>query len=376
MFRRILLRSIIFAAIVATVWLQLSASTSTKPGTRLREPSSSLTIPTNSFNAVDASVVFHVVFTTSEETVSTLNLRCIESIFYFHPKALVRIHTNSVTGLQKIPDPLQPLLNRGFRIQLTPYTAEDVLQAALDFPESRVNATLARLWADNLDFYRTEKFWFSNESNLLRLCLLYAHGGIYLDTDVVLVSPLVEEFDVAGAPSSGKDGDQQSSRIHRKGLTVDNAMSRDGGSYHCAVMKFTKAGNHFLAAAIDNFFQNYNGIEWGNNGPRVFKRTTLAHPHLVCPSPSSDRSVSETCWLNPLDPTAFQPVPWRQWSDYCFRDDTARMSEKAKRILRADANVFAVHMNNQIIGERLERNLYRKDSICDIVLHNFCVICN
>ena len=329
------------------------------------------------------------MFTTTEETFSTLNLRCIESIFFFHPTALLKIHTSANTGLRRIPSRLQPLVDRGFRVELLPYTAEEILEAALAVPQSRVNATAAREWASRLDFYKTEKYWFSNEANLLRLCLLYTQGGIYLDTDVVLVRPLV----VVGRTSSTDSDSSAATEEQPQGLALDNTISK---GFNNAVLKFLTPGNHFLAAAIDNFILNYDGVTWGNNGPRVLRRTYRAHPELICPhgddkkkernGKTEDDTASTTmtkgdsgddsnkCWVNPVSSKSFQPVQWNRWGPYCFVGDDVPVGDRAKQIIEP-AEVYAVHLNNQITGPFLEREEYRPGSLCDLVMRQFCVVC-
>lgn len=327
--------------------------------------------------------LFHIVFTV--EKFSTLNLRCVESVFYFHPTALLKIHSNAASGIHasgRLPSKLQAVKDRGFRLEIVPYSAADVLQKAVEMDGSLVNATAAALWASNLDQWKTEQFWYSNESNLLRLCLLYTQGGIYLDTDVILVRPLVvvvAEEDAAQQQDGGS-------------LAHDNAMAHDGRTFHCAVMKFLVPGNHFLAAGIDNFLQNYNGNDWGNNGPRVFHRTSVAHPELICPdlvedegaltivkstttTTTTDSDHRNSCWMQPLPAASFQPVPWRQWGKYCFTPGSSPVGAEAASILEAPG-VYAAHLNNHLTGEGLEAQLYVAGSVCDILLHKFCITCD
>ena len=318
-------------------------------------------------------LVFHIAFTVQK--FSTLNSRCIESIFYFHPSAHVKLHSNAVfgihTGTNTLPPTIQRLIDLGYHIDIVPYSASDILERAVSMENSIVNATLANTWASRLETrWKHEKYWYSNESNLLRLCLLYTEGGIYLDTDVILVRPLIESADATD-----------------DGLNFDNVMARDGGSFHCAVMKFLKKGNIFLGTAINNFLQNYNGNDWGNNGPRVFRRTSGEHPELVCNdvidvatstsvrTPSeSDTTTDTTCWLQPLPSESFQPVPWREWSAYCFDEEQSPIGSAAQRIVRA-SGVYAVHLNNHLTGDALESQAFVEGSICDFVLNSFCVIC-
>lgn len=435
---------------------------------------------TNTTN--DNGTLFHVVFTVN--TFTTLNLRCLESILFYHPTARLKIHSNAVFGIHRSSnmenasaaehrdDPqhhqqqpesssmtsaaaaatatdaathVRAWQNMGFRVEIVPYDAATVLRRAVQYNHHYhrtkhsngavgINATAARLWESKLlSHWKTEQYWYSNEANLLRLCLLYTQGGIYLDTDVVLVRPLVglptekdaTTFSSSSSSSTSTNANTSLRSASRQRITedttdgfslittIDNAMARDGGSFHNAVLKFMDAGNLFLAAAINDFIQYYNGNVWGNNGPRVFRRISAKYPQMICPDLSknsttsghtntnrektpSDQWWSKTnasnarmasqndkeedqqddqrfCWMQPLPAEAFQPVPWRQWNDYCFDPRKSPVGDKAWNIVNAPG-VYAVHFNNHLIGNALEAKKYVPRSICDIVLNDlFCL---
>ena len=325
--------------------------------------------------------LFHIIFSTGDDTLSTLNMRCIESIFFFHPQARLHIHTNKDTGISGKSHPkLQPLLEEGYNITFVRYRPQDVLRAVMDdvpradgrsssSSSSRVDKKAANAFLSQISKLRKEKYWYSNETNLLRMCLLYLQGGIYLDTDVILINPVLANDD-----------------------RIDNVMARNDKKFHCAVMKFTKPGNRFLAAAISNFLNNYNGTVWGNNGPKAFGRTAQEHPELVCPDDHYDyinnvttdnnlgggmttaRTATKnqsTCWLNPIPNEAFAPISWKKWDEVCFSDQSP-LHENAKSLT---AKSYAVHLNNRKTGGKLQAKEYRKGSLCDLILSSFCVLC-
>jgi len=307
-----------------------------------------------------SSPLFHMIFSTGDDTLTTLNLRSMESIFFHHPQARLILHTRQEGGITTIRDnpKLEPLLTHGYNISLRPYQTEVWLQAAMDVPGSLVDpkaaqSFLSRLYDNQL---QQEKYWYSNETNLLRLCILYLQGGIYLDTDVILIS------DQLAAAS------------------VDNVMGRnsDHRKFHCAVMKFTEPGNPFLAAVLSDFLQNYNGTAWGHNGPQAYGRAAAANPELVCPdyeydngTPTTNHRNKEDCYLNPLPNQAFAPVSWKHWDDVCFRDEAPKGDEARKLI---DIS-WAVHLNNRKTGSKLQEAAYQPGSLCDFVLSSFCELC-
>lgn len=311
--------------------------------------------------------LFHMIFSTGDETLTTLNLRSIESIFYFHPDARLLIHTRSNGGLSGL-EKLQPLLDRDFDITLIRYRGPEVwLQSVLDTSNNGVDRKAADDFIARLPELSQEKYWYSNETNLLRMCLLYLVGGIYMDTDVILISPILATND-----------------------RIDNAMGRNDRKFHCAVMKFTQPGNLFLAATISNFLRNYDGTKWGVNGPKAFGRAAEEHPELVCADDNYDYfgnndeslrgSISNTakddqndCWLKPLPNEAFAPVSWKKWDEICFSDQSHQLQKDEVNSLTARS--FAVHLNNRKTGQKLQIEEYQQGSLCDVVLSSFCTEC-
>lgn len=319
-------------------------------------------------------MLFHMIFSTGDDTLTTLNLRSIESIFFFHPDARLRIHTreNNSSGLSSrrtLDTYLQPLLDEGYDITLVRYTRPEVwLQAVLDVADSAIDLQAAADFISHLPKLSQEKYWYSNETNLLRLCVLYLHGGIYLDTDVIWISPIL-------------------ANNHQ----IDNAMGRNQNKFHCAVMKFTQPRNRFLAATLTNFLLHYNGTKWGHNGPVAYGRTAQEHPELVCPEDRRDYFGTTTsshppehgeefpsvkakgCALNPLPNEAFAPVSWKIWDQVCFSDEDALPEYNDAKALITRS--FAVHLNNRKTGSKLQNMEYRKGSLCDYVLNSFCNLC-
>jgi hypothetical protein len=215
----------------------------------------------------DSEPVFHIIISTGDETISTVNMRCIESIFYFHPGARLYIHSPEDTGISGMGHPkLKPLADKGYGISVNRYQPQDWLEKAMDLEKSNIDRKAAERFLSNLSKLKKEKYWYTNETNLMRMCLLFVLGGIYLDTDVILISPVLASDD-----------------------RIDNAMGRNKNKFHCAVMKFTQPGNRFLASTISNFLQNYNGkrflrlgVVYGTLIIRLFFILQLSHCFSRC----------------------------------------------------------------------------------------------
>jgi len=89
-------------------------------------------------------------------------------------------------------------------------------------------------------------------TDLLRLVVLYEEGGVYLDTDVLVVRSL--------APLGNVLGYQDSHHVNG------------------AVLKFERR-SEYLRACIQEFLATYDPTKWGFNGPGLLTRV-LAQPRF------------------------------------------------------------------------------------------------
>jgi hypothetical protein len=300
------------------------------------------------------SPLFHQVLTTGTKFLSTINVRSFESLFYIYPNCRLLLHYNKKAEVDLNHPRLKPLLDAGYNITLLPYDPAKHLRAAAKMSariDGLINGTLAKTYIDQIKpKYAKEKFWYSNEANLLRLCLLYTVGGTYLDTDVILTRS-IDSIDNVVAGSKSK-------------------------SIHCAVLRFTKPGNTYLAATIQNFMKHYNGEKWGNNGPSAFRRTAEEHPELVCPGDvglaRNAKPKDGKCHVNILAGNTFAPVRWRDWEETCSDPKKSPVDKKARAIFK---HSYAVHLNNQVTGPLLAKVGYVRGSVCEMVLSDFCKVC-
>ena len=359
--------------------------------------------------------LFHMVFTTGSTTLSTLNVRSIESVFHANPNGRLHIHqpkllfaassttNNSTTLLDKTHPRLAPLIEHGYNINFHRYDPADMLKKAVEASNGAVNQTMAKEFVKSLPRYKQQEFWYSNESNLLRLALLYVRGGTYMDTDVIIL----RSHDEAFAGGGGGSGGRNASAIAP--LPKDGAIAAPENN----VVWMPKPHHPFVAAALNNFMLNFNGTVWGNNGPRVLKRTAWERPDLVCEGKIKDmafakwekqlkeepvagmeimnpgrsekvkRNLNETdqnvarC-VTVLDKEVIQPIWWSKWYDYCVSKKSPTGS-KAKALL---GKAYAAHLNNRFTGglfddmhEGSDRQTYVKGSACDVLMNEYCTVC-
>ena len=121
------------------------------------------------------NLLFHLIHTSSEETFGTMQMRCIESIFYHHPLATVLFYVKNMTDA-----PVKYIMQAGYDLQVIKYDiVEHLYQLERD---ETVDASIVQNFTSRIkDFASDDKgYWYVNESDLLRLIVLYLHGGIYL----------------------------------------------------------------------------------------------------------------------------------------------------------------------------------------------------
>ncbi|XP_055483241.1 lactosylceramide 4-alpha-galactosyltransferase [Psammomys obesus] len=153
-------------------------------------------------------------------------------------------------------------------------------------------------------------------SDASRIALLWKFGGIYLDTDFIVLKNLRNLTNMLGFQS----------RYVLNG----------------AFLAFERK-HEFLDLCIHDFVDHYNGWIWGHQGPQLLTR--------VFKKWCSIRSLKEShaCrGVTALPPEAFYPIPWQNWKKY-FEEIS---SEELARLINA---TYAVHVwNKKSQGTHLE----------------------
>lgn len=145
-------------------------------------------------------------------------------------------------------------------------------------------------------------------SDAARLALLWKFGGIYLDTDFIVLKDLRNLTNALGTQS----------RYVLNG----------------AFLSFQRR-HQFVGLCMRDFVEHYNGWVWGHQGPQLLTR--------VFKKWCSIRSLSQShaCrGVTALPTQAFYPVPWQDWKRY-FEDIGP---EELQNLLNA---TYAVHVWNK-----------------------------
>ncbi|KAL9658151.1 hypothetical protein ABK040_013063 [Willaertia magna] len=104
------------------------------------------------------------------------------------------------------------------------------------------------------EWYRNKQweigFTSNNLSNAARLALLYKYGGVYIDTDYLILRDVTTLRNALAYEMNG---------------TLNSMINN-------AFMVFNEKNNKFIEFALSTFVRGFNGKHWGYNGPHVFLR--------------------------------------------------------------------------------------------------------
>lgn len=154
----------------------------------------------------------------------------------------------------------------------------------------------------------------SHMSDVLRYLTLYKFGGTYLDLDVVVLKSL----SLAGINYSGAES---------------------GDSIAAGVMNFApdEYGHQIAEMCIRDLLQNFNGFDWGNNGPGVITRVLQS----ICATTSTAKMTRDRCYgFNVYPPQAFYAIPWRQYAEFF---DESQVDDVMKQL----EDSFVAHVWNK-----------------------------
>ncbi|XP_015484882.2 lactosylceramide 4-alpha-galactosyltransferase-like isoform X1 [Parus major] len=152
-------------------------------------------------------------------------------------------------------------------------------------------------------------------SDACRIVLMWKFGGIYLDTDFIVLKDLQNLTDALG---------------------IQDDVELNG-----AFLSF-KPKHKFMELCMQDFVQNYNGWVWGHQGPKLLTRVFKKWCSIQTIKSMSCKGVSA------LAPEVVYPIPWQDWKKL-FEPVSAL---ELRKLLK---NTYAVHVWNKLShGTKLE----------------------
>ena len=201
------------------------------------------------FRATGCTTHFFLAWTTSGDSFRLRYRRTVESALRFHPEACVVVFSPTLPL-----DFFQRFWDLGYNV-------------IVERPDIRalLEGTPAEGWLRDVDHHREGKYFYSHVTDIFRFATLHRYGGIYLDTDVIVMRSMEGLENCVGAELAGEQGE---------------AKILNG-----AIMAFER-GSKFLWDCMAEFNATYRADLWGWNGrtgdPRRCQvpagRRRAAHP--------------------------------------------------------------------------------------------------
>ncbi|XP_047980454.1 lactosylceramide 4-alpha-galactosyltransferase-like [Salvia hispanica] len=257
----------------------------------------------------------------------------LETLFQTNPSICLIILSETMDSDHGLKI-LEPLLERGFHVRAM---APDLWDLIKDTP--------AEIWFNDIKKGIKNPGEIplpQNLSNLIRLAVLYKYGGIYLDTDFIILKNLEGLRNSIGAQSVDLFGNW--TRLNNAILVFDRN--------HPILYKF-----------LEEFASTFDGNVWGHNGPYLVSRVV----EKLAKTDELDHNVTI------LPPVAFYPVSWGKVAGF-FARPSGRVGERWVRakIRQLTRSTYGVHLwNSQSSGVEIEEG-----SIIERLISDHCVVCS
>ncbi|KAL9673653.1 hypothetical protein QQ045_029914 [Rhodiola kirilowii] len=257
-------------------------------------------------------------------------LLALESLFNTNPQACLVIASTTLDSAQGYMI-LNPLTDLGFKVRAM---SPDL--------NSLFKNTPAEAWFEGMKTGEKDPGEIplpQNLSNLIRLALLYKYGGIYLDTDFIILKDLSKLRNSIGAQSTDKLGNW--TRLNN------------------AVLVFDKA-HPILHEFIDEFARTFDGNKWGHNGPYLVSRVISKQPN------------TKDYDLTIMTPMAFYPVDWTRIRRF-FERPLDRVSSRwvEAKLKQLGGGTYGIHLWNK----QSRMMLIEEGGVLGRLVSDHCIIC-
>ncbi|XP_072915144.1 lactosylceramide 4-alpha-galactosyltransferase-like [Hemitrygon akajei] len=234
---------------------------------------------------------------TSKRTNPTFLTMCsVESAARSHPTAKVVFYMKGLTATAGMQTPKMSLLNCFPNVEIKPIDLKEIFA---DTPLSSWYLQLNTWW---------QPYLITTISDAARLAVIWKYGGIYLDTDIIVLKNL---------------------------LNLTNCIGREQKYLvNTAFMAFNQH-HDYIGHCLNDFVEHYNGWIWGHQGPQLVTRILKKW----CQK-NSVTKIQQCKGVKMLNPEAFYPIRWQDWKKYF---EVVSHSE-AEELLK---NSYGVHIWNK-----------------------------
>lgn len=270
------------------------------------------------FQHTNCSLNFFLAWTTPPHTFTLRYRRTVESTLKFHPTACMVVYSPTLPV-----DYFDAFWNMGYNVIVE---RPDVPHLLKDTP--------AEAWYRNIDRWRSGEHFYNHITEIIRLSTLYKYGGVYLDTDVVVMRDMSSLRNCVGTELSGARGE---------------AKVLNG-----AVLVFDK-GSRFMWEGMVEFNTTYRMDSWGWNGPELVTRVARRFP--------------QGKELRILPTIAFYPIHWARVRKYFTTED---LPDQHATWAKMERETFLFHYWNKITKKLVPE----PGSLMYKVLNNYCLLCS
>lgn len=274
----------------------------------------------------NCSLRVFMAWTTPPWSYTVRHQRGLESLLYFHPRACVVVFSDSIEL-----DFFNDFVKDGYRVAVVMPNLDELL---FDTPTH----IFASVWLD----WRKVDLYYIHYTELLRLAALYKYGGVYLDSDVIVLKPLDSLNNSLGTESP-----------------VDEELSLNG-----AVMAFEK-NSSFILDCLTEFTATYDDTLLRWNGAELLTRVAKESIKR-----SGKNWVNKTFKIQPH--WAFFPLSFHNIKSYFTAPenqyDTEMQEVLFKRILNES---FTLHFWNNVTSKIVPET----GSLVEKVLNYHCLHC-
>ncbi|PON92639.1 Alpha 1,4-glycosyltransferase domain containing protein [Trema orientale] len=277
-------------------------------------------------------IQFFMTWFSPAKTFGNRELLAMETLFKSHPQGCLMIISRTMDSKRGYGI-LKPVMDRGFR----------VLTVTPDIPFLLKN-TPAEAWLNEMRKGNKDPGFIpfpQNLSNLIRLALLYKYGGVYLDTDFIVL----KDF---------------SSLRNTIATQSENSNTKQWTRLNNAVLIFD-IKHPLLYDFMEEFALTFNGNKWGFNGPYLVSRVV----ERVGSNPGYNLTI--------VPPKAFYPANWIEIRKFLKQPGNETESAWVERKVKElnDGGTFAVHIwNSRIRDSKIEEG-----SVLAKLISDHCIIC-
>eukprot|EP01084_Bolivina_argentea_P027712 51492_1 len=289
-------------------------------------------------------------FQISNRAISLRHRRSIESIFYhYNNTAIVDLYSNYLTN-----NSIQQFIKNGYNIKIIKYNLTQLLDKVFTVSN------------DSQKTFKMNKFQtlFSKSNNdiidisdVLRQVILYLYGGIYLDTDVVVL---------------------------KKMDNINNVMAYQSQDLiNNAVLKF-ESKHIFIKECINELINTFTPSRnlWGYNGPNLVTRvaerfySVVKLKDKIC---NIRRGCNMSVAINSntqylftiLDTNSFYPIHYANMKTQCFEKSSYASNPSLRKIIFEEA--YVMHVNNKITSSFKHT---KNGTLCREIFNKFCIFCD